>query len=233
MSQYNPPPMGGSTNPYAGMNPYAAAPGTSLPACRGAAILQIVLGSLMALMAFCFGFMAYALAAGEIPADKTAELEQLASSAGMSIHSILIAMSIMVLIPAVLLVVLGIFVWRGSRACIMTSIVLVGLGELLVLMNLIGSLFSGNAGSVAAGACMMAVPLALMGMLMVMLVRGWRETGAIGQTAMDYQGQMQRYYQQYYQYQQQQQQTQQGIPQAPVPPPPPGAPGNPPPPPMQ
>lgn len=234
MSQYNTPPTGDFGLPHAGMNPYGPEPGNSLPWCRSAGVMQIVLGSLTALMSFCMGIMSTQAKNGKLPPESLEQLNRLASSSGLSVQTLLLAASVAMFVPAVLLIALGIFVWRGSRVGIILSLILAALGAAYVLLNTVVAAAEGAAGG--AGVCIMAVPLGLSVTLFVLLIRAWLEARKAKQPNAAYMAQVQQYYQQYYQRQQQQYQAGSQPPQGPVaspPPPPPGGPSNPPPPPFQ
>jgi hypothetical protein len=219
--------------PYSPMNPYGPTPGGSR-SCRNAAIVEIVLGSLMLLMGFCVGSAWHVVSSGQLPPEKMAELERALAESGTDLQTFLGLWAAGISILGAVFIVLGVFVWRTSRVAIISSIVVSSLLLAISLLNVAGALLMRNPVIV----CGAIVPVTINGTLLALLIRALRETGksAPNDAQMQY---YQQYYQQYMAYQQylQQQAAQQaagGSPSVPPPPPPmppaPPAPSAPPPP---
>jgi hypothetical protein len=133
------------------------------------------------------------------------------------------------LVYGVVLVVLGLFVRKGSKGAVVTALVLTGLALLYLCYNTIRTAVVGAQQGVEAasgGICTMLVPLVLYVLLLVWLVQALRETG---RQPPGYPPEYWAYWQQQYAQQQAwQQQQQQGggqasQPPAPPPPPPPAS----------
>lgn len=224
MSQYNPAspnpsdPYSGA-NAYAAMNPYASL-GSVRPACKWAGILQLVVGGLLIVLSLCMGVGVSMLDSTEMPAETREQLQKVLGETGVTMEQLkfftAIFLGACLFLPAVLMIVLGIFVMRGSKFGVITSIVLASIGALLLLAFIGAPLLGANPISVASNACMGALPLAGLGCLLVMLIRALRElarpgavmaASSVPSAQAQYQQQWAAYYQQYTAWQQSQQQV--------------------------
>lgn len=205
-SPYQPP----TPQPYPTFDYYQ--PDLLAPA-RRASVLMFVLGGLAVASALCCAGVGAMLPRmmGENPAA-FAEFRRLPNVTPETMQAVLVVMSAVVLLVGVAYLVLGAFVRAGRRGAIITSIVLSILAILLLGLNVAtGLMQSFSRPQTAVGVVLLAVPLALLLLLVRWLLRAARAPDA---------ALTQQYAAQYWQYQQQQAYAQQyGYGQ---PPPPPG-----------
>jgi hypothetical protein len=152
---------------------------------RRASVLMFVLAALMFLFAGCMG-----LAAG-YPLDKLPpetrdmmmQLDQrLMKDAGIGIETALKVFTGMFLVPAVVMVVLAMFVRSGKRGWVVASLVLAMLLLGVLLLQMISGLSQGPGGF--ANLCMLLVPASLFGLLIGWLVQAYKAAGRATMTGL-------------------------------------------------
>ena len=173
-----------------GYDPYA----TSRPAylrCRAAGTLQIIVGAAGALLAFCLLGAMVMLARGIMTPEQQAELTKLTGSLD-ALNTLLLAAGGCLGVPGLLLVALGVFVWRGAKKAIIASIIAASLLLVLLLAGTMLGLVGGQASleSVLSN----GLPIVAMAILLTMLIRALQELGAARQQAPTYEQQWQQYY---------------------------------------
>ena len=216
-----------------------------LAASRRAGVVMFIAGGLAGLGALCcagVGAMMPQLMAQE--PEKFAEIQAQVPQAGPEFFRIMfIVLAVLALIVAATLIVLGLYVKRGSKAAVITSMVLVVLGMLYLVLNTILSLTM-QGQPPAQVACFIIPSFAILVFMMIVLFPALRASDDVRALREQH---MQQYWQYAYQaqmYAQQQQQQQQPQPPPaqpqqppqqswPAPPtwPPPQSPPSPPPPP--
>lgn len=177
MSQYPDPGSYAYPPPY-GYTPYG--PDPQAPA-RRAGMLMFVLGVLSMLGGVClFGF-GWAYPMDKLPPEQAQIFQQVEKESGIQVRQIFIAMGAILALPALLMLILGLFVRRGGLGSIVTSLVLVGLMILFGAMNLLMGILQTVRGmqGAASGLCIMIVPLALLVVLLVMLIQAARNAGQV------------------------------------------------------
>jgi hypothetical protein len=198
-------------------NPYGYGYGDPLPnllaPARRAMWLMIILGVVVLLFGGCFtglGSMWDQIIA-QAPPESRAQLEQLqARSGGVSVRHIMLGFGIGLIVLALLHIVVGVIVGRGTMGAAITGLLLTGLMLIGALIMAGGNLMTGN----IVGVCMGVVCLALWILLLVWLIQAVSRAGQVAAArAGQYQGQ--------YWQTQPQQPPGYGYPQAPQPPPPP------------
>lgn len=140
---------------------------------------MFALGLLAILGGAClFGF-GWAYPMDKLPPEQAQIFQQVEQESGVKAEQLFIAMGIILALPALLMLILGLFVRRGGLGSIITSMVLVGLMILLGAVNLIGGFVQAARGQegAAAGLCIMLIPLVLLVVLMVMLIQAARNAG--------------------------------------------------------
>ncbi len=167
---------------------------------RRAGILMVVLGVLALLMGGCFGAAAGLVRWERMQPDVVEMVREFESTTAISFRAAMAVLSVMMVVPAVLMIVLGFFVRKGSRGAVIAGVVLAGLGLLFSLWNMVGSMTMGGPQAMG-GICMSLLMLAVLGLLMVWLVQALRAVGPLREAQTAYQGQ-------YWQYMQSQQQMQ-------------------------
>jgi hypothetical protein len=205
LTQFNSPPYPrpGQTAHYVQADPYAGqGAGGNLKMCRTAAVVQIVVGACISLMAFCVLALGavVAMAGDALPAEQQAELSELTSQFGDWAGVIFVITGICIGLPGLGQIALGLFVWRGSKASLIISMLLAGLFGGLSLVNL-AALALGGVPANPAGACLDVLMLAVAIGLAVLLVMAYREAASLKAAWTAYEAQWQSYYQQQYQYQ--------------------------------
>lgn len=160
---YQYPPDGG----YRPYDPYTLArPGNG--AGRGAGILQVTVAALGLLLAFCMLGAVEMLARGVFTPEQREELLSIAGSQE-SLKTVLITFGACAGVPSLILLILGMFVWRGARWAMISSIVVT---SLLLLVGGAG-IAMGMAGGRAnlEQACTNVVPLLVLGALLAAQIR--------------------------------------------------------------
>ena len=204
MTQYNPPthrvPI--QAPGYAQADPYAGGEVGGLKRCRTAAIVQLVVGVCISLMAFCViaAGAVVVLAGDSLPPEQQLELSEITSQLGDWAGAVFVITGICIGTPGLAQIVLSLFVWRGSKPGIILSGVLSGLLGGLSLLSL-GALTIGGQPANPLGACMNVLMLAVSIGLVVLLVMAYREASLLKAAQSAYEAQWQSYYQQLYQYQ--------------------------------
>lgn len=214
MSQYpwiyqppNPPPRG-----------YDPAAGLLSPA-RRAGILAIILGALMLLCGV--GLILFSVGFEKLPAEVRSQLEsdvKRYGAAGVNLKAVYMTAAIVIFGIASAMIVMGIFVLRGGIGPVIALMVVTAL--LLIFLAL--QLFAITVGSQGdprrlAGACVIILPLAFLGLLMWFLAGAVRAAPQVWLARMQHQSQ-------FWQQQQNEQQYRQGGWFPPPPAPPPSAP---------
>jgi hypothetical protein len=198
---------------------------------RNAGLLSIIVGGLLIVCgAGCIGIGAL-VPFDQVRAEQPALFEQFDAQFGEDSANmmkwILITMGIITVVPAVLMIILGIFARRGGLGPIVTLMVLTILMLLGGVAQLVGSLLQGGGDpNTLIGTCIMVIPLALLAVLMYFLIAAARAAPQVRMMRDQYQSQFWQYQQNQQAYGQQPQHWQ-------APPPPPPPPQNPPPPPPQ
>lgn len=215
---------------YAQADPYTAqGTGGNLKMCRAAAVAQMAMGAIICLLAFCVLAVGAMVAGGVLPAEQQQELAEVTSQLGNAAGILFVVTGICVGLPGLGQIILGFFVWRGSKVGLVLSMVVDGLFGALMLLNLATLLSSGGVGN-PAGLCVNTFMLAMVAGLFALLVMAHRESSAFKAAKLAYEAQWQQYYQQQYQYQAALQQQAANAahaqqPGMPTPPPPPAEPG--------
>lgn len=172
----NPPPPPPYPNYGAGGSPDAWVAPYLAPAKR-AGLLLIVLGALGLLAGTCFFGVSFALPTMNLPTEQAAELQRMEERTGVPMTRLFLIAAGLAAIPAVALLVLGLFVRRGGAGAAVTAIVVVSLLIVLMLVQLLGAL-AGNPNPLA-GACFAAIPLALLGLQLAWLIQALRAAGPL------------------------------------------------------
>jgi hypothetical protein len=214
MSQYPSPYVPPSYQPPAGYG-YGYGAADLLAPARGAMITSIALGLMALLCTACLGGFYFLW--DNLSAEQLAQFEELEAQmrgSGVGVKEVMLSGAIITLIAGLALVVLGVLVRGGRLWAIVTLIVF----DILLLLVLVVQLVGGLVASAAQpqnllGACVLALPLALAGLLMYFLVRAARNVPQL--RAMQAQQQAM-----YWQFQQNQQMYGGGYPYPPPPPPP-------------
>jgi hypothetical protein len=188
-----------------------------LAPARRAGTLAIILGSLLLLCggATLFVGLGFDNLPDEIRSQMRADLARY-GVAGVTPQALYTGAAVVVLIVGVVLVVLGILSLRGGMGSIVSLMVLVALLLIFFAIQIVGGLVATKGDPrMLAGLCGMAIPVALLGLLMWFLVAAVREAPRVWAMRMQHQAA-------FWQHQQHQQQYQQGL-GAPPPPPPPAS----------
>lgn len=203
MTQYpsTPPPYGH------GYDPYQQQPIDPLAPARRAALMMFLLGGLLLLCGIGCGTFAMTVPMERLLAESGVTLPQ-QPPPGMSIEE-LMRIGYMVLgvgsfLAGVVLVVLGLFVRKGGKGAVVTSIVIVSLmllGTGLLTLVSLPQMFQQP--GAAIGLCIVIVPIALMIGALIALVGAAKSASQVTAMNQQYQFQM-------WQYQQQQQAYNQG-----------------------
>ena len=167
---YNPPPQ--QPGGYPDYQPYGQPPSPALVAARRAGVTMIVLGSiqlLIGLLGFVVVSQLDSISTNPQMQEAFRQYRQMAADAGTTIKFLFIAQSTLLAVVGLLLLVLGIFVRRGSRGVVITSIVVTGLLLLMALWNLLVS-FAGGPMQM----CMPLVLAVLLGLTLVWLIQALR-----------------------------------------------------------
>ena len=216
---YPPPPMG--------FDYYAPQQADPLAPARRASTTMYVIGGLILLAATCFGVTLAMLP----ELMKQPEFAQtMAQTPGFTPEHLRIGLVAMTAISGVLglcTVLLAVFVRRGGRGAVITSLVLASLVVLFLAFQLVTIVASAGQmppPALALSGCFFVLPLVLFALLLTFLIQANRAAGQVKAMREQY---TQQYWQ--YAYQQQQYQQPQGYPQQmpppPAYPPPPRGPG--------
>jgi len=199
-SPYTPPP----TQNYGGydFNYYQPVQDPLAPA-KKASIMLYVLGALVLLPSACCGVVGLMVPA--MIAQQPAAFSELSAS-GMSpevAQTVLIAGGVVGLLIAIVMIVLGRFVRRGTVAPAVTAIILVGLIGLYLLINAVGLLvMKMPPAQVVMGMAVTILGLVLIGLLILWLIQAVMAAPRVAQMTNQYQQQMWQYQQQQQMYQQ-------------------------------
>ncbi len=183
MSQQYPPPP--PLPPYGQPYPpvaYGSGPAIDYRApAKRASILMFVLAFLTLVFAGCIGLVSgYPL--DQLPADSRQVLEdldrQLRNESNTTLSTALKVFAVMMALPAVVLLVLGIFVRSGKRGWVIASLVLAGLMLAVLVLQMLGGLSQGAGG--LANFCMLSIPASLFGLLIGFLISAYRAAGMVG-----------------------------------------------------
>jgi hypothetical protein len=173
-----------------------------LAPARRAGVMLFVIGGLFAAFALCNG--GYALVVSPEEIRRSMELMQSAGAQPSpftpeTLRTINVVSAAVILALGLGFILLGVFVRRGSTAAAVTAVILAGLVEALFLLMLLASLLTAAASPVLGlgVACMMSIPAALLGTLIVLLVQALRAAPRADALR-------QQMHAQYWQYQQQQ-----------------------------
>jgi hypothetical protein len=171
-----------------------------LAPARRASIILFVLGGLCVMGSGCIGVAAWTLPMDEMLAK--AKLTLPAPPPGMTMSQFLQVMytgiAFLGICFGISLVVVGLFVRRGSRAASITAIALCIPAALFFLCNL-GSVFSQSAGNpliLVIGLCATFVPFGLLVLTCVWLIAALRQLPSVQFAQQQYQMQMWQYHQQ-------------------------------------
>lgn len=203
MTQYNPTPYQGQPqmSGYAQADPYAAqGAGGNLKMCRAAAIAQIAMGAMICLLAFCLLAFGAIVIGGALPAGSQEQFAEITKRFGDAAGIVFVLAGVCAGLPGLGQIILGFFVWRGSKASLIGSMVVAGLFGGFMLLNM-AALISTGGTQEAAGICMNVFMLAMVAGLVALLVMAYREVSAVRAAKAVYEAQWQQYYQQQYQYQ--------------------------------
>ncbi len=201
-----------------------------LAPARRASLMMFILGGLALLSSFCCAGAGAMVPQLMQQPDFAQRMQNVPGATPTLLRAVFIFMGVLSLAAAIAMVILGVFVRRGGKGSIVTSIVLCVLTMFLMLVYLVGAVLQGGQ-EVIGGVCMAIVPIVLLVVLIVMLVAALQAADKVA---------AHRYSVQYWQHAQQQAYAQQaGYGYLPPPPqeqpplPPPTSPPNPPEPPAQ
>lgn len=122
--------------------------------------------------------------------------EQQFASIGWSISGFLKVFAAIITIPGIILLVLGVMVRRGGLGSIISSIIVCCLMALLALVCAFGGMVQASQGGQAViGILVWVVVLIVLIAIIVFLIQGAKNAGAIAQHRMAYQAQMHQYQQ--------------------------------------
>lgn len=142
-------------------------------AARTAGVIQIVLGSLATLLSFCFLAGLAMVQSSMLTPEQQAEFDRIGVELNGTMKTVFFVLGICMAIPSIAYIVLGAFVWRGSKVAVIISLVLTGL---LILLNLIGLANSVLTGAVGLeGLCPSVGILGMLGVMAALLVWAWRD----------------------------------------------------------
>jgi type II secretory pathway pseudopilin PulG len=190
-------------SPYQPVNyygpPSAANP---LAPARRASILMFVLGTLGLLCGLFMLLAGAVLTPARVAASpQAAQIQQAEAQLGMPIEKIAQLVAAMMGLPALLFLILGFFVYRGSKVGIILSLILTGITLLFLAVDLIAGALGGAAN--ATGMCIMSISIILSGLLFAWLIQAIRASSAVTAMAQQYQAQYAYHQQQLQAYQQQ------------------------------
>jgi type II secretory pathway pseudopilin PulG len=164
---------------------------------------MFVLGALGLLCGLFMLFAGTILTPAQVAASpQAAQIQQAESQMGMPIGKIAQLVAVIMGMPALLFLILGYFVYRGSKAGIILSLILTGITLLFLAANLIAGAL-GGAGNAAMGMCIMSIPIILSGLLFAWLIQAIRASSAVAAMGQQYQAQYAYHQQQLQAYQQQ------------------------------
>lgn len=153
---------------------YAAPTVDALAPARRASVMMIVIGTLSLLMGGCMGITAALLPQMQSMPELNTQLSQLESQSGVSITALLIVAASLFAAVAIVQIVLGFIVRRGSMVPAVISIVFTSLILIYCGINAIAALaLQGQFG----GACMSFAAAALFVVQLVMLFQVCRNAG--------------------------------------------------------
>jgi hypothetical protein len=157
-----------------------------LTPARRAGLLSILLG---VLLLFCGGGclgMGWFINSDQVPPEARAQLEQqeaeIRQATGMGLAQVATIMGAVMMVPALLMIVLGVMVRRGGLGSVVSLMVVTILMILVLGLQLIGALLGGGTrdpGTMLLGACLFVVPLAMLGLLLYFLINAARASGMI------------------------------------------------------
>jgi len=141
-----------------------------LAPARYASIFTLCVGGLILMGGVCFGLLGW-LATDQIMEQMLQSAGDAAITTGM-MRAGLIAFAVVAVLLSLALLALAIFVWRGSVAAIITTIVIVSLVLLFAIFNSISSLLAasgaGGAQLVGAGCFALLVPTTLIALIVML-----------------------------------------------------------------
>ena len=189
---------------------------------RKAATLLFVLGAFSIIGSFCCIGASFSVQRLMQMPEFSQKMSEVPGMTAEMLRAVTLIAGVGSLIFGVLYIILGVFVRRGSKAATITAMVLTSLATLILLLQIVGQVLTGQVGGEAVlGVCVEVLALALFVLLIVWLVGAMRAADHIA---------AQKYAMDYWRYAQQQQ----GFhPQPQQPPPPPQFPPQQPPPPPQ
>lgn len=195
-SPYSPPPY----NPqYAGYYPQR----DPLAPAKRASWLMLAIAAIMCFCGICSaGFSRVNLA--DLPVESRMQFDQIEKqfqTTGISLHGLFIMYAVIAFVPGVAMAVLALFVRRGGMVSLVLALVLTGMLAAGIGVSIVTSFFAGP--QAIAGACVLALPLAALVLLIVWLIQALRARPQ----ASAMQSQYAAYYQQYMQAQQAYQQA--------------------------
>jgi hypothetical protein len=182
--------------PPAGYDPAEAL----LEPARRAGLLSVILGVLTLLLGSCIGMVGM-IPPEQLPPDVRAEFEQIEaqfpSNTLFSIQSKFLFASIVILVPGILLIILGFTARRGGMGSIVALMVISILILLLLAPSLLGGLIGLGGGDpvVLVGTCVLAIPVALLGLQLWFLAGAVRAAPQIWMLRMQQQGAFAEHYQ--------------------------------------
>lgn len=187
MTAYPPTPP---TSPYGTVYPYRP----TSRAARTAGMAEIVIGSAGTLLAFCLLAGTSVFNSSRLPPEQLAELQKLGVAADSAVRVILLVAGVCIAIPAIAYVILGAFVWRGSKRAVLISLILTVVLALFSLVMVTQSIFAAR-----GTASVMCLPLAILAAILIlgaMLARARQDLRRLdsqepyGHWQMDYYGQV-------------------------------------------
>jgi hypothetical protein len=189
---------------------------------RRASWMMIILAILLGLAGTCCLGFGTLTPWGRLPPESLTQMHELEAQSGVSMKTLFIMSSVVALVPALLLGVIGYFVRRGSITAIVMGILLDGLILLLlmiVLLNALAAAAGGKPLDAATGLLMFSIFFVAFGLLLVWLIQAARTSGRLGEAKLAQQARNWQAYQQQQAYQQYPPPPPQDMPPPPGPPP--------------
>jgi len=186
-SPYAPPPYSG------GFDYYSAGGGDPRPPFRRAGILLIVLGAMALLFGFCVGTVFLVVPLEQFQAQGALPPELLNGTPLEMFRAAIFVMAGVIAFVGIVLIVLGIFVMRGSRGATIGGIIVCGLAALfgaLQFINGVAIVATHPSAQFMGGACLAAVPLALEALAILWLAQALRSGKQMQMSQQQYLAQM-------------------------------------------
>jgi hypothetical protein len=169
-SPYIPPPYSGGVDYYSGG-------GDPRGPFRRAGILLIVLGSIGFLFGFCLGATLAAVSFEQVMAQSGMSAESLNGMTPEAAKTAMLVIMGLIALLGLVMLLLGVFVCRSSRAAAVGGLIVSGLATALGALWMLSALLAAVTHplpQMAAGLCMLAIPMVLLILTMIFLVQALR-----------------------------------------------------------